>query len=92
MTEMLATCRLCIDKQEPHDWHDDEIYLSEACKSPTAQQAEILPCDQEHRHPVEGPRPQWSGYCISARCECTCHQADDITIDDFELEETVDAS
>jgi hypothetical protein len=44
-----------------------------ACREPTARQAEILPCDQGRRHPYEGNRPKWSGYCVTP-CSCWCHR------------------
>jgi len=41
------------------------------CSRPAEQQAEILSCDQGRRHPFEGARPEWSGYCLG--CSCRCH-------------------
>jgi hypothetical protein len=46
--------------------------LSLACREPAARQAEILLCDQGRRHPFNGSRPEWSGYC-TVPCGCSCH-------------------
>jgi hypothetical protein len=50
------------------------ILLSPGCEQLRAQQAEILPADQWHRHPYDGLRPQWSGWCLYPGCGCPCHR------------------
>ena len=46
--------------------------VSFGCRFPKEQQAEILTVDQIYRHPYNGKRPLWSGYCIGG-CLCECH-------------------
>jgi hypothetical protein len=48
-------------------------FVSFACTHPSEPQAEILPADRARRHPYEGNRPQWSGYCVIGKCACECH-------------------
>jgi hypothetical protein len=48
-------------------------YVSPGCQEPRMQQAEILLVDQWRRHPYDGPRPQWSGWCLPPGCACSCH-------------------
>lgn len=52
---------------------DYEPAVSFACQYPAERQAEILPADQGGRHPYNGNRPQWSGYCTVDSCVCECH-------------------
>lgn len=45
------------------------------CAHPKERQAEITEGDQKrgHRHPVEGDRHEWSGFCVDPDCECPCN-------------------
>jgi hypothetical protein len=62
-----------------------EPMVSHACEYPRDQQAPISPSYQGRRHPYEGDRPQWSGFCVADQCACDCHRND--TLDELhELE------
>jgi hypothetical protein len=50
-----------------------ERFISHACKYPAEPQAEIMRGHRGRRHPFEGSRPEWSGYCVPNRCNCKCH-------------------
>jgi hypothetical protein len=77
-------CALCTSRREPHDWHEDENWISHACQFPADQQAQIVPRDRGRRHPHDGIRPEWSGYCVIGDCNCTCHEADEVPINALE--------
>lgn len=49
-------------------------FVSHACSSPKEPQAEIAPGDQGRRHPYNGRRPMYSGYCVVLDCACKCHK------------------
>ncbi len=49
-----------------------EDAVSQACKYPRVNQAEIV--SPSERHPVGVSRPEWSGYCTDAECEDKCHK------------------
>ena len=83
-----SACKLCADRNEPHDYHADDNWISHACQYPADQQAEILESHRGHRHPWDGRRPEWSGYCVIDTCNCTCHAGDDVEIREFALEES----
>jgi hypothetical protein len=49
-------------------------FVSHACMYPAETQAVIGPEPQGRRHPYEGYRPKFSGYCVIDICACECHQ------------------
>jgi hypothetical protein len=61
------------DLFSPDEDGKEDPYISSACQDPTAFQAPILPAHQTRRHPYDGPRPKYSGYCIPQECKCPCH-------------------
>ncbi len=63
-----------------------EPWISHACEFPADQQA-VLIGPLTHRHPYIGSRPQYSGYCVIAACECECHQAQPPVIGELDLGE-----
>lgn len=74
-----ATCRTAALTTTIDEKTGEErpLRISFGCSYPTAGTAEILKRDQARRHPYEGNRPKWSGYCVDKQCECHCH--DEVT-------------
>jgi len=72
--------RTCIDLAIEAD---SKPWISFACQHPAEQQAAILPENQKRRHPYNGRRPEWSGYCTVDSCACSCHidEAPEFTIE-----------
>ena len=64
---------------------EDEPWISQACRHPTQQQAELIRRDMRHRHPHKGRRiHRYSGYCVIRQCECKCHPWNEIKEDEAE--------
>jgi hypothetical protein len=57
-------------------------WISFGCQNPREQQAMISPNYRDRRHPYDGARPEWSGYCPVTSCACSCHldEAPELTI------------
>ena len=49
-------------------------FVSHACSAPKEPQAEIESALLNRRHPYNGQRPQYSGYCVVLDCACKCHR------------------
>lgn len=65
-------CRDAVKAKEREE--APEQWISQACRYPAQQQAELVRSDMRHRHPYAGKRPhRYSGYCVIPRCECKCH-------------------
>lgn len=76
-------CRNAVKAKEREE--APEVWISQACRYPTQQQAELVRSDMRHRHPYSGRRlHRYSGYCVIRRCECKCHPWNQI-----EEEETI---
>lgn len=65
--------RACIDLAYDEA---EKAFTSSACLHPAQQQATISPEQRGRRHPYDGDRPEFSGYCVSDKCACPCHYDD----------------
>jgi hypothetical protein len=67
-------CRAAVKAKEKENEEGEEPWISQACRYPVQQQAELVRRDMRHRHPHKGRRPhRYSGYCVIPDCECKCH-------------------
>lgn len=65
----------------------EKAFTSFGCQHPDQQQAPISPIHQGRRHPHDGERPEYSGYCVIESCACPCHRNDART--EIQLEEVI---
>ena len=50
-----------------------DLWVCQACHYPKQPQAEIVMTEDVLRHPYNGKRPEYSGWCVVKGCQCeTC--------------------